>query len=321
MGTHRSVVGGWVCVLGALALLAACSSGGGGGGTTGPATTDLKITAGVPSANQDVAVAGGGSGTIAQVYTVPATLGAGLAVTDVSVNLNDTLDLPSSVFKARAKPGVPAGARGAAGDSVGQMTVWIGPSFLGTGVCGSPDAIMYGPVAITETAGGGAAADPPTVQATLPTVNVINTGSAAICVQIDADQDIDAHFEEVAMDVTTCDDAATFIGGEWEGTYTCRNSGGCADESGDVFIFLGQDTGSHSATYTDDGGGSFSGEVCGNEFRFDGGYGSPVLFVQEGGTFTVTGPGQARKHSEWHDVPPGTCGGVCDDVLHQTASF
>lgn len=312
MATERCRVRGWVGALGALAMAWGCSSGGGGGGT--PATTTLSLNASLPAAAQAISVTGGNSMQTAQNYSVPGTLGP-ISVTGVTVDLAATLAAGAVTLKASRKAGGPAGSFGAAGDPVATMMVWVGEAGLGTFACGN--GFAYGPFAITETGAGGVAVDPPTATAGRQTLSVINTGSATICVEIDADQDIDANIGKVAMDATTCDESASDMGGDWSGTYTCVNTGGCASESGDVFIVLLQQSGSHSATYSDDGEGEFSGTVCRNEFVFDGGYGTSVT---ENGTFTRTGPGTARKHSEWHEVG-GTCGGVCDDTLTQIAAF
>jgi hypothetical protein len=311
MVTERICVRGWTLALGALVLLWGCSSGGGGGGAN---TSKMSVKANLPAAAQAVSVTGGGNQVVSQVYALPATLGADLAVEDVTVDLKTTLGLGTVALKASPKAGGPAGALGAVGSSVAQMFVHVGPAADAATVCAT--GFAYGPFAVTTAAGGGVDVDPPTATASRQTMSVINTGSAAICVEIDADVDVDASLDKVALDLTTCDTDAAFIGGDWSGTYACRNTGGCADEGGDVFIVLYQALGSHSASYTSDAE-SFSGTVCGSRFRFDGGVAGAYT---ESGTFTRTGPGKAKKHSEWHSVID-SCGGVCDDVLDQVASF
>jgi hypothetical protein len=317
MRWERSRVHRWICVLGGAAALWGCSSsGGGGGGGGGPLTSTMALNAALPASAQAVSVSGGGNSTTAEAYAVPGTLGP-IGVTDVTVDLAATLASGSVTLKPSfRKAGGPAGALGAAGDPVAQMMVRIGPASDIATVCAT--GYPYGPFSITDTGTGGVDVDPPTATASRQTLRVINTGNAAICVQIDADQDVDASVGKVALDVTTCDEAAGAVGGDWSGTYSCANFGGCADDAGDVFIVLFQD--GYSATLSDDGGGKFEGTVCGNEVRFDGGYGEPTLFVQESGTFTMTGPGTAVKHSEWRSLTD-SCGGVCDDVLTQIAAF
>jgi hypothetical protein len=313
MATERDRFRGWVCALGALGMLWGCSSGGGGGGG-GPATTHLSVDADLPVALKSVAASAGAS-QVASIYTVPAALGAGFAVTDGSVDLAATLAGASNVvLKASRKAGGPAGALGAAGDSVATLTVRVGPESDIANVCTT--GYTYGPFEITESASGGLLVDTPTVTASRQTLSVINTGSAAVCMIIDAARDVAADFDTVSADVITCDEDAATIGGDWEGTYTCNNFGGCPDEGGAVSIVLYQDPGSHSASYTSDAE-SFAGTVCGNQFAFDGGVDGAY---DESGTFTLTVPGKAKKHSQWHDVS-GTCGGTCDDVLHQIAAF
>jgi hypothetical protein len=318
MATERDRIRGWAgaCgALGALVLLWGCSSGGGGGGG-GANTSKMSVKANLPAAAQAVSVTGGANQVVSQVYALPATLGADLAVEDVTVDLKTTLGLGTVALKASPKAGGPAGALGAVGSSVAQMFVHVGPAADAATVCAT--GFQYGPFAVTTAAGGGVDVDPPTATASRQTMSVINTGSAAICVEIDADVDVDASLDKVALDLTTCDTAADFIGGDWSGTYHCANSGGasCGDEGGDVFLVIFQDEGSHSARYTSDIE-SFSGTVCGSRFRFDGGVAGSYT---ESGTFTRTGTGTATKHSEWHSVID-SCGGVCDDQLTQVASF
>lgn len=314
MGTERRRVRGWACALGAVALAGGCSSGSGGGGG-GANTSDISVKANLPAAAQAISIAAGNNKVTSQVYAVPPTLGADLAVTDVTVDLQATLGLGTVAFKASPKAGGPAGARGAAGASVAQMFVHIAPAAEIATVCST--GFAYGPFAVTEAAGGGVAVDPPTATANRQTMSVVNLGSAAICVEIHADQDVDANLPQVALDVTTCDEGADSIGGDWSGTYTCKNTG-CDDEGGDIFLTIIQDRGSHSAKYTSDLEG-FAGTVCGNRFEFDGGVNGAY---DESGVFTQTTVGKAKKHSEWHSVIPGdSCHGVCDDVLTQVAEF
>lgn len=314
MGMYRGVRVAVVLVCGAVAgAVVGCSSSGGGGGGS-PATTSITLNANLPASASGISIAAGNSQQITSVYTVPATIGP-VPVTDVTVDMAATVAGSSVSFKASPKPGGPAGARGAAGASVATMTGWIGPAAMGASVCGT--GFEYGPFAVTDDGAGGVAVDPPGATAGRQTLSVINTGSLAICILIQADQDLDVDADKVALELTMCDEDAKAMGGDWSGTYTCNNHGGAADEAGDVFIVLNQGPGSYSASYGDDGGGEFSGTVCDSQFKFDGGYGDAV---DESGVFTLTGPGKAKKHSEWHSNFDAS-GGVCDDVLTQIAAF
>jgi len=154
---------------------------------------------------------------------------------------------------------------------------------------------------------------PATAEATQQTLDIINTGSYSVCVQIHPVITAVADLNTLIVDFGACDTPAKNIGGTWAGTYMC---GGICPESGNVTMNITQNQNDLSiATYTDDGGASYEGRVCGNRFSYSGGLTSEY---DESGTFTLNPDGSASKSSTYIDVGEGAfCTGTCTDELSQ----
>ena len=169
------------------------------------------------------------------------------------------------------------------------------------------DGLLYGPFEISH----GTALDvsPATAAADGAALQIINTGSMAVCMTITANFDAQLSVDAFAMDLTpgNCASPANFAG-TWTGTYECGNW--CGEPFGGPIELVVTQSGS-TASYTDQGGDTFEGRVCGNTFRFE--------YVGEGftetGTLTLNSDGSATKRSTWRSLEAPYCSGNCVDQL------
>lgn len=165
--------------------------------------------------------------------------------------------------------------------------------------------ITYGPFTVSH--GTSLVVDPPTATANEATLEVINLGLMTICLTVTANIDAVLSVDAVAMDIAEgrCASPADFSG-TWSGTWGCVNNCG-ENDGGDIVLVVTQD--GTDASYTDDGGATYTGVVCGDMFRFE--------YVgenyRERGTLTLTGPNTAVKRSTWRSHTPPYCGGDCTD--------
>lgn len=167
--------------------------------------------------------------------------------------------------------------------------------------------LAYGPFQVSQ--GTSLVVTPPTVSADEATLEVINLGSMTLCLTITANVDATLSVDAVAMDITEgrCGSPGDFAG-TWTGTYSCGNS--CVEPfGGDEEIVVTQE--GTTASYTDDGGETFTGVVCGDRFRFERVGESST----ERGTMTLQSDGTAIKRSTWRGHEPPYCGGDCVDYL------
>lgn len=169
------------------------------------------------------------------------------------------------------------------------------------------DGTLYGPFTISH--GASLSVDPPTATADGAALEIINTGSMTLCMTITANFDAILSVDGIAMDLEEgqCDPPADFSG-VWTGTYQCSNF--CGDGFGGAIELTVTQSGSQ-ASYTDDGGATFTGRVCGSAFRFERITGEEI----ERGTLTLTGPGTAVKRSTWRGRTSPYCWGNCVDQL------
>lgn len=205
----------------------------------------------------------------------------------------------------------------------------IGPASEADSVCIT--GVLYGPfmVAIDENAQP-MSVDPPSSQLTNQSVQVINSGAFAICVQATPMNNSTLNLDKIAIDVTMggggndnnndnagndngndngdgCGELANFAG-TWTGSFTCSYSCG-SGFAGDISLTVTQD--GESAFYVDDRGGRFDGTVCGNVFSFSNDDGDET----ETGRMTITGAGTAVKTSSYRGNSPPFCSGDCEDTL------
>lgn len=167
--------------------------------------------------------------------------------------------------------------------------------------------VLYGPFQISHE--NSLVVDPETVTADEATLQIINMGSMTICMTIIPDFDALLSVDAVAMQISEGDcDAPADFAGTWIGTFECGNN--CYQTwDGDIELVVTQN--GTQASYTDDGGDSFSGVICGNMFRFE--Y-TGEGFVERG-TLTLNSTNSATKRSTWRETTPPYCGGNCVDYL------
>lgn len=166
---------------------------------------------------------------------------------------------------------------------------------------------LYGPFAVSH--GASLTVEPPTASADEATLEVINLGAMSVCMVITANFDGTLSVDGIALDLAegSCASPADFAG-TWSGTYECGNN--CGSPFGDAIVLSVTQDG-RQASYTDDGGYTFTGRVCGDTFRFEH-VGEDFI---ERGTLTLTGPDTAIKRSTWRNTSPPFCWGDCVDYL------
>lgn len=172
--------------------------------------------------------------------------------------------------------------------------------------------VQYGPFEVSH--GTSLVVTPETVAADGATLQIINMGSMTVCLTITPNFDALLSVEAVAMDITegNCSSPSNFAG-TWNGTYQCGNDCG-TPFGGDVQLVVTQN--GTQASYTDQGGDTFSGVVCGDMFRFE--Y-TGTDFVERG-TLTLDGPNAATKRSTWRSTTAPYCGGNCVDYVTREAT-
>lgn len=173
------------------------------------------------------------------------------------------------------------------------------------------DGEVYGPFSITlaDTLAP-MSVTPETASATQQTLDVINTGGYAVCIQIIPVVNAIVDLDSIIVDTQNCSQAPANISGDWTGPYSCT---GTCQESGTVLLTISQDQDNPSiATYTDTSGASYEGRVCGSRFSYSGG--EPDAY-DESGTFVLNPDGSASKSSQYIDLDPGFCTGSCSDSL------
>lgn len=173
------------------------------------------------------------------------------------------------------------------------------------------DGEVYGPFSVTlaDTLVP-MSVSPETASATQQTLDVINTGSYAVCIQILPVVNATVDLDTIIVNTTNCTEAPADIAGDWTGPYSCL---GTCPENGTVMLTIVQNLNDPSiATYTDNSGASYEGRVCGSRFSYSGGVTSDY---DESGTFVLNPDGSASKTSQFIDLTTGFCTGSCSDEL------
>lgn len=153
---------------------------------------------------------------------------------------------------------------------------------------------------------------PATAEATQQTLDIINTGSYSICVQILPVITAIADLNSLEVDFGSCTEPPADIQGLWTGTYECV---GVCPEAGAITLEITQNQNDPSiASYIDDDGASYEGRVCGNRFSHRGGV---TGSYDESGAFILNDVNSATKTSTYLSVDTGgfICSGTCTDVL------
>jgi len=178
-----------------------------------------------------------------------------------------------------------------------------------TTVCAT--GTLYGPFTLSlDSLFQPTAVVPASVSADAVTLDIINVGSVSICMIIYSPVDLTISLESIEVDViqSECDPPSNFAG-PWTGTFQCGNS--CTGEPFGGIIQLTVTQSGTSASYTDNDGGTFTGKICGNSFRFERSQSQEY----ERGIMTLNGDGSATKRSAWRTTTENPCGGDCVDIL------
>lgn len=187
------------------------------------------------------------------------------------------------------------------------VTTYI--SFAGDpDVCSSP--YHFGPISVTGAIGSALTSDTDRVVPDQAAVDITNAGAFDICVVTTPPVDGFVTLTGVSVDFEECAEPSGDYTGIWSGTYECTNYG-TTSESGDITLHVLQEL-DGSYTYYDSNA-EYSGHICGNRFRFNGGL--PGAY-SESGTLVFNG-NNATKSSSWVSESSSTQGGRCSDVLQK----
>ncbi|MBU0730791.1 MAG: hypothetical protein KKE17_11000 [Proteobacteria bacterium] len=257
----------------------------------------------------NVQITAGQQTDISFLYTLPA--GAKNYDT-ITVNLQDTINAGNVVTAGLSNPLLKKILAlltpSANASSMAYLTARIGSSSDLAIVCN--DGAAYGPFVISvDDSNDPVSVEPATVTANPSTVQLINAGAFTICLQITSPVSGSLSASDLKVNREGCTQEPADFNGTWSGTYTCTNTG-CPDDI-DVPITLTVNQTGSSANYTAEIGASYSGTVCGNTFKFDGGLDG---YFTESGTLVLNSDGTATKHATWSDVSQ-ICSGTCVDQL------
>jgi len=227
--------------------------------------------------------------------------------TNISLNLQDILTNSVTIETPAPTPGV--GANNISADALLTMNMYIRVGAFPETVC--QDGLRYGPFMIAGSSSA-PTVNPPSASAAPSSVNIINSGSFAMCIQVVSDTDASIHVGTSSVDATQCNQPPANMSGTWTGTYTCLNHGS-PDEIGlPITLTITQD--GYRAQYVDDGGNTYEGTVCGRVFKFN--RTSPIDFSTESGKFVLNANGSGTKTSIWtSSSSPDTNWGTCTDNL------
>jgi hypothetical protein len=311
-------------VLGLMIILAAllfidCNSGGGGGdddgdGSSGGNSETYVISLG--GLADDIELAAGQTTSHRFIGTTP---GPKRTYNDITLNLQQILDagyLETTSIR-QAKTDEPA-AKATSPRQPNPIYQWeVSLRFSDSAdlstVC--EEGWLYGPYTVSGT-NKPETAETASVSAEPATVDLVNYGSFAMCIEISSPIDLTLSIKDYSVDVATCDEDPADFAGTWTGTYSCYNEGeeNCDDEINQPITLTITQEG-HSAKYTDDGDAFYEGTVCGNVFAFNGGVEGEYGYVEKG-KFTLNSDGTLGKESSFVSAD-GSCTGSCEDLLER----
>jgi hypothetical protein len=284
----------------------------------------LALALGIPACSDDDAPSRGTPGTPERVVlplegaVPPVTLQANVPqeihftvqvphdygrVESATLDLEATLDHVetngASILSVLARRLTRFGPQGEA-TATGYMRIGTDPSTVCT------QGVLYGPFHASSST---MTVTPDTAEANEPTLEIINYGSIAFCMNVTATVDATFEVDAVEIDVVEADcPAPANFAGTWVGTYECGNN--CGEPfGGDVDLVVTQN--GTTASYVDGGGDHYTGRVCGNQFRFE----RRDAMEVETGTLTLQEDGTAIKRSTWRYGNPVVCWGDCVDYL------
>ncbi len=346
MGRRRFARHAAACAL--LPLLFCCSGGSGGGG--GDVSTTEEQKGGVDqAAGVDIPAAeetgagdpGGGGGTHLEsdpiIVRLPLPLDFQNIPLQAGVPAQRVLSFEGQTYLAYTSIGaakvdvqdslqylawVPDGGGGKGDDPASDgilVSVLSASGALGASVCDS--GTLYGPteIALDDQDQPVGTAEPPVLEAEEKTIDEVNSGSLALCMEVLSPVGGIFGVEALTVEFTVdeiCEDEPSDLSGFWEGTYECSFSCDPAFiEKDSICLEIVQD--GAQATYTD-GWAEFGGTVCGDTFRFSGGSSTGDDTCSESGKFVMAADGEtATKSSNWTS---GACGGHCEDILEKVQS-
>jgi len=176
------------------------------------------------------------------------------------------------------------------------------------------NGLRYGPYSIgLDSVVSPVSVAPATDTADAQTLSIMNSGPFVICLEVLSPVSGSFSLDGGAVDVThDCAPPSADFSGPWSGTYQCSNTCTGQPFGGPVALTVTQ-AADGSAHYTDDGGATYSGSVCGNEFRFV----HNGTQETEQGRFTLSAGGNGEKRSSWRYSLSPYCGGECIDTLRR----
>lgn len=251
-------------------------------------------------------------------FTIPVTSGIQRGLTDLSLDLEETLK--SFTFSQPA----PKGNRLALAPVTTTLTARI--STDSSTVC--TEGEKYGPfIVVIDDNDEVNSVTPKKVEASKPTLNIVNTGWYSICFEVYTPSAITFSGSKYQVAVENCQSDPLNIGGYWSGTYSCDNTGSAADcvdaTNVPIEILIVQDPDNlYNATYGDYQA-NYTGVVCGETFEYDGGYdgyydsnlNQMVGGYSEEGVMTFQDESNATKESSFVGNEGYDCRGTCTDLL------
>jgi len=237
-----------------------------------------------------------------------------LASTINAIQVTENFNILDYIVKTAQANHIPAGQA--------TVTAYIATDAEVAVVCNGTVGVKYGPFTVSvDAANQLVGVDPPTATATQETVNVINSGSMAICIVVDSHVGGNMNVDSLDFEVEDCNKPLEIIAGTWIGKFTCINSPvnpnsviTCDDDiDEDVSLTITQN--GDRATYND-GTATYSGTVCGDHFNFNGGIEiSEFVGFDESGKFVMNDDDRtAFKESKWLERDD-SCMGTCTDSL------
>ncbi|TLX78377.1 hypothetical protein E9993_01475 [Labilibacter sediminis] len=170
-------------------------------------------------------------------------------------------------------------------------------------------SISYGPYNLSPGFFG--APMPKEVPLDQPSIQIVNTGTVVLCIEMVSAIDAVVSIDEVAFDITQSDCTETFdFSGLWQGIYECENS--CANQFGGEIQLTVTQNGT-TASYTDDMDITYTGTICDEVFRFE----RTNEYESESGTLTRIDDNYAIKRSTWRSHYEPYCFGNCVDTLYR----
>jgi hypothetical protein len=311
--TYQSYQSGLNPVIIILALLLPLSSGCSSSDSPAPAPTTTTYTAALDTSVKNVPLTAGVPVQVKFTYTAPKDVtskGAysiNLAQTLQNVTLSSTpVASITNTFETLRFIAYALIKEAFAAEST-TVTTYI--SYAGDpDVCSSP--YNFGPITVMGAIGSELTSDTDRVVPDQAAADITQAGAFEICVVTTPPVDGYVTLSGVSVDFEACAEPSGDYTGIWAGTYQCTNFGTQSDSGEITLHILKEPDGSY--TYYDSNA-EYSGHICGNRFRFNGG---AINSYSESGTMVFNGD-NATKSSSWVSTTSSTIGGRCSDILQR----